>query len=151
MGERAGLVEADDVNGGEGLDRLKTPDENAMSPHFLDAEREGRGRHHRKTFWHRGDGHGERGARELHERQAAQPASAKDEAARCERDPDELLSERVELPLQRSLRCDGRIDQAMNAANLRARSRRYDDGRSAAAHHDTAAIYHVEPVGERPL
>src|SRR5215472_13104611 len=50
---------------------------------------------------------------------AAQPAGTEDDTARCERDPNQLLAECIELALQRSLRRDRRMDQPVNTANLR--------------------------------
>ena len=58
LGDRARLVHADDGRGSEALHRGEAPHEHASLEHLSHAERQGRRRHRRQPFRHRGDGEG---------------------------------------------------------------------------------------------
>ena len=146
VGEGSGLVEANDIHGRERLERLEPPHQDVVSPQILDAQRErGRG-DHGQSLRDRRYGDRKRRANQLEQREASHPAKAEDGAARGERDPDELLSQLAELPLQWRLRRHRRPNETLDASDLGACARRHDDRTAAAAGHDRAAINHVHAV-----
>ncbi len=151
LGERAGLVRADDGRRAERLDRGELADDGAALRHALHAEREGDGRDRREPL---GDGR-DREAHRL-EQELVPAAVALQHPAREEHAPRGRGSPRGCACRSRRasrssgvVRSRGRRISADRCPSSRARARRDDDRAPLAANDARADEEHRRPVAER--
>ena len=104
LGQRAGLVRANDRGAAERLDRRESAHERVALDHPLDAERERDGDDRRQSFGDDGDRQGHAEDEHLDERLAAKQTERDDDQDDRERDARQRLADSVEVLLQGRLR-----------------------------------------------
>ena len=148
LGDRARLVHADDGRGSEALHRGQASHEHASLEHLSHAERQGRRRHRREPFRHRGDGEGRGGPEDRQRGEASQDPDEEQAAAQSQRGERELPARLVELTLERRARRSRLAHQRADAAQLRAPAGRRDDRLAGALRHDGSRVDHARAVAD---
>ena len=128
LGQRAGLVEAEDLQRAEALDRLQAPHDDALAPQLAQSQSKRRRCCRRQALRHGGNRKGERAVEHGEPRAPAQIADDKECAAGAERHQCELGTQIVEIALERRARRRHLMRRCVDAACLRIGAGGDDDG-----------------------
>ncbi len=148
LGQRAGLVRADDRGAAERLDRGQLADEDVAPDHALDAQGQGDGHDRRQALGDGGHGQADRGQKHVEELAAPQDLQPEDDGDEGEAQVDEDLAELLELALQRRRLLPDALDQAGDAAELGLHAGLDDQGPGLAGDDRRPHVEDVGPFGQ---
>jgi hypothetical protein len=151
LGERAGLVGADDRDRPQGLDRRQLADQRVASQHPLRADRQGERHHGGQALRDHGDRHADGCQDEGRCRLARDRSHHDDEAGDHQTGDRQLLADPIEPDLERCVLGDDRLEHRGDLSELGRHAGPDDDARPAAVRDLGARVRHAAPVTQREV
>ncbi len=149
LGQRAGLVRADDGHRTQRFDRGELAGDRVAAGHTLHAEGQRDGQDGRQAFGNGGDGEADGGEEDFAEREGMQTDADRDhQCSEADDDRRQLLAELRHLAGQRRLQGFDFGDQAVDAADLGVRAGGGDHAQAPASGNQGAGIGHAEAVAD---
>ena len=139
LGERAGLVGADDVGRPEGLDRAQALDERSPARETTDADRQRERDRRQQTLRHVRDEQADREDDRVRDRQPGERADRDERHCGDDRYEGDELRDAADLDLQRAVLVPGALRERSDAAQLGGHTGRGDDPAGVAAVQPRAA------------
>jgi hypothetical protein len=151
LGQRAGLVRADDRRAAQGLDGGQPPHERVAPRHALHADGQRDGDHGGQRLGHRGDAEGDAEDQHLDEGEPARQPEHDDARHHREAGPRQRGADAVEVLLQRRARGLHRLEQPGDAAEFGRHAGGHDQAAAAPVGGDRPGVGHVPAIAERQL